>query len=622
LAANSPEAESVNGHVTSLSSCPQESDDQNETNWKAEYAKLSAKFNALSDNFKKAREALQKRKDERDRWVNHAKTLEKKIRAAEDVHEIRIMDRNRERNPIEATDATGVAATGLNDTTDAPPSASDPMTTVSGSPSGQAESESTQSEQATSPADSAKTRLHTSNNAEPESKPETEPSPDGIVYVQGKSLRKRKRRLSLEATAAAPRIKTEPGTNSSSPILSLHQCDFAPQESIDLGEEHPALTTPRKRRLIEEAQQDQQYPAQSREESLCFPAQITIKPEPFSPPRARHGIGVTPVGVSVDIQAMAPPASTPAHHLKKGVNRGIAGLAEDGSIYIRKDAAGVLPTPASVAPTTKGRLDTLLNSPSPANWSTIQRPSGRNAGNLMSLSTSTDLPLPKPRELPFDKTTRQENTRAHVQSPLPARAPLADTSSNIPRGRTLQTGNKKQVSRLRNQPISKLRLDDFKINPLANEGHDFAYSDVVRDRDDRKCLPGCVDMHCCGKQFRALAESQRPNPPLTAAQRVEEQALLENYLGDYAFRLSTMTREERSGLWLEAKTQELANKYGKHRHRYSRMRSPPGFWNADFPSTQELEADRAESAQREKKSIQERYREATRPGGRWLFRDE
>jgi hypothetical protein len=83
-----------------------------------------------------------------------------------------------------------------------------------------------------------------------------------------------------------------------------------------------------------------------------------------------------------------------------------------------------------------------------------------------------------------------------------------------------------------------------------------------------------------------------------------------------------MSKEERAEIWVEAKTRELANKYGKHRHRFSRMRSPPGFWNADFPSTQELDADRAEAGKRENELIQDRYREAMRSGGRWLFRDE
>jgi hypothetical protein len=129
-------------------------------------------------------------------------------------------------------------------------------------------------------------------------------------------------------------------------------------------------------------------------------------------------------------------------------------------------------------------------------------------------------------------------------------------------------------------------------------------------------------MHCCGKEFRALAISHRPNSPLTAAQRQEEQKLLEDYLGEYSYRLAAMDQGERMEVWIEAKTQELANKYGKHRHRFSRMQSPPGFWDADFPDTQQLETDKEEAAKRTRRAVAERHREAARPGGRWIFRDE
>jgi hypothetical protein len=170
--------------------------------------------------------------------------------------------------------------------------------------------------------------------------------------------------------------------------------------------------------------------------------------------------------------------------------------------------------------------------------------------------------------------------------------------------------------------LSELKLDDFKINPQANEGVNYAFSDVVRDKGERAALPGCTDPHCCGEEFRALAISQRPNPPLTSEQRRQEQRLLEEYLGDHAYQLTAMTRQERTNVWIDAKTHELANKYGKHRHRYSRMRSPPGFWNADFPSTQEIEDEKLEAAKRERRTVEERRREAMRPGGRWVFRDE
>jgi hypothetical protein len=170
---------------------------------------------------------------------------------------------------------------------------------------------------------------------------------------------------------------------------------------------------------------------------------------------------------------------------------------------------------------------------------------------------------------------------------------------------------------IRSRPLSKLRLDDFKINPAANDGYDFAYSEVVRGRDDRAALQGCVLESCCGQSFRNLARTMRE-----AAGPMAFQALLETHLGDDAWRLGTMTKADKEALWLEAKTRELANQHGRHRHRYARRPSPPGYWRTDMPSTQEELQHQKEAQQLEKEMIADRYREAMRPGGRYIFRDE
>ncbi|KAI2640008.1 DNA repair protein endonuclease SAE2/CtIP C-terminus-domain-containing protein [Xylaria nigripes] len=170
---------------------------------------------------------------------------------------------------------------------------------------------------------------------------------------------------------------------------------------------------------------------------------------------------------------------------------------------------------------------------------------------------------------------------------------------------------------LRQTPKVHLRLDDFKINPHANEGHDYAYTDVVRKKNDRACLQGCVKEDCCGRKFRGLAKACR-----ASTSPYEFQSRLESYLGDECHRLSTMSEDEKESLWIEAKTRELANTSGRHRHRYPRMTTPPGFWRLDFPSTQEGEEYNEEAARLERSIIEERYREAMRPGGLWIFRDE
>ncbi|KAF2765308.1 DNA repair protein Sae2, partial [Teratosphaeria nubilosa] len=58
------------------------------------------------------------------------------------------------------------------------------------------------------------------------------------------------------------------------------------------------------------------------------------------------------------------------------------------------------------------------------------------------------------------------------------------------------------------------------------------------------------------------------------------------------------------------------NKHGKHRHAFQRHSTPPGFWRVDMPTTQETAEDRAKASQMVRNKVEERWREAHRPGGR------
>jgi hypothetical protein len=171
---------------------------------------------------------------------------------------------------------------------------------------------------------------------------------------------------------------------------------------------------------------------------------------------------------------------------------------------------------------------------------------------------------------------------------------------------------------LRTKPVQELRIQDFRPNPAFNQGYSYAFSETVRKRGDRMCLPGCTNAQCCGSTFRTLAEAQAPLPPS------QEEALLEEYLGDaYDHMVSTqMAVEERAELVLQARTKKMAKENGKHREAYERRRTPPGFWRVDFPTTQEQQEDRARAKELEIKAVEERWLEAQRKGGRWIFRDE
>jgi hypothetical protein len=173
-------------------------------------------------------------------------------------------------------------------------------------------------------------------------------------------------------------------------------------------------------------------------------------------------------------------------------------------------------------------------------------------------------------------------------------------------------------SRLRSKPVIELRLQDFKPNPVYNQGYSYAFSETVRKRGDRMCLPGCTNPQCCGSTFRTFAEAQAP---LSYSQ---EEALLEDYLGEAYNNMSVtqMSSEERQELVLQARTKKMAKEAGKHREAYERRRTPPGFWRVDFPTTQEQQEDREKAKEQEKKVVQERWLEAQRKGGKWIFRDE
>ncbi|KPM39072.1 hypothetical protein AK830_g7514 [Neonectria ditissima] len=604
-----------------------------EYDWKTECRRVGSKFNALSENFKKAKDALRKRKDERDQWVEYAKTLEKKIRAAEEEHGIRIVERN-----------TRSGQTPTNPDVKAEAGEASPTTSFTSDPGlEQADLElpplaaaSLRLEQDDAAAHAVNPQSEStqggSDPREPEELPElpaqnegddvqikNEPSSDLPVVVSERAVRKRKRDGPEPTESPLRKVKLEL-TVGSSPIFSMEGSAADLQESVDLGDVAQRMLTPRKRKDLE----DSTTGGQARINTLAAattPAPLFVRPD-HNPQTARpldFSPALTPLSVnSVNRKVTRPGWSKPVTPFKRGLSHGISTLAEDGIIYKRGSTEGQ--PKSAMKPIPKGRLDTLLNSPAAQDDETITRTKPRSR---IKFHVPPDLPIPGRRELPFEQEARARDTTA-VQQPSTLNRPkfkLTNTKLS-PQDARSPLANKSSTSLLRNKPPSELRPDDFKVNPLTNDGHDFAYTEVVRDRNERACLQGCTDMHCCGKEFRALAISQRPNPPLTPAQRMEEQKLLEDYMGESAYRLGMMEKPERDELWIEAKTQELANKYGKHRHRFSRMRSPPGFWNADFPSTQELQADRAEATKRDKQTVQERYREAMRSGGKWIFRDE
>ncbi|KAM0801146.1 DNA repair protein endonuclease SAE2/CtIP C-terminus-domain-containing protein [Usnea florida] len=175
---------------------------------------------------------------------------------------------------------------------------------------------------------------------------------------------------------------------------------------------------------------------------------------------------------------------------------------------------------------------------------------------------------------------------------------------------------------LRARPVHRLGLQDFRINPAHNE---YAYHETVRKYDEKKCLTGCTDRHCV--RCKGLREFVINSGYKTAQKPGETEKdadwrLMQDFLGDNRRKLRSMSAKEKSDLLTEAKVQEFANRFGSHRQSFSRAREAPGFWDVDFPTTQDDVRDRAAADVIEREKVQERYWEAMRPKGKWIFADE
>jgi hypothetical protein len=458
----------------------------------------------------------------------------------------------------------------------------------------------------------------------------SEPSSDLPVVVSERRVGKRKRIDDVADDMIARRVKIE--ERSSDPLIMGESHHFSPQESLDLDTDG-TMPTPRRMRMLQLQDQPEVLrpgTGNPRDRSTMFDVKGSLS-------RTNPGNDEQPPHVSVkDMRVHAAVAdnalsgsSVRRRRAPDGgvrLRHGVANLAEDGydpSQSGRQAAAG---NQSGEAPS---RLSTLLNvsSPSPQAQIPLLRPNRQNREAIRSDPWLTETPV---RVLPFGKGDATNRDVAAISNPTAGGgldSPLAGLRPTprvlTPKAATPLTNKSKAASkRLRDEPLARLGLDSFKINPRFNNGHDFAFTEVVRNRDERAEIPGCVDPNCCGKYFRAMAQSELEAAGPSLIHRQADIALLEDYLGDQVYKLGSMTRQEKEELWLEAKTRELANKHGKHRHRFMRRQSPPGFWNADFPSTQENQKDREEGEKRERRMVEERYREAMREGGRWLFRDE
>ncbi|MCJ1438291.1 hypothetical protein MMC27_007679 [Xylographa pallens] len=280
------------------------------------------------------------------------------------------------------------------------------------------------------------------------------------------------------------------------------------------------------------------------------------------------------------------------------------------------------------------RLGGLLSEPSPekptlARSDGITRP-GKIVDDLESFHKSF--------------TTGTTRSQGPVTSLEKAAPPIqyVDLEAEKPRGivplsRTRPTtytgtthGSTREEKPLRTRPVRSLRLEDFKLNPAVNYGVDFAFDQVIRNKDQRRCLPNCTKPECCGDKFNKIVRIGGIPAPQTRGlwdssqmDDVEQDyRLLQDFTGLNMEALERISPAEKNLLLERAKAQKFGSEYGRHRHAHERAASPPGFWRTEMPTTQEVEGDKEKALAVEREKIEGRYRQAMKGSGKWIFRDE
>ncbi|KAL8664158.1 MAG: hypothetical protein Q9202_003236 [Teloschistes flavicans] len=246
-----------------------------------------------------------------------------------------------------------------------------------------------------------------------------------------------------------------------------------------------------------------------------------------------------------------------------------------------------------------------------------------------------------PRQSP--KPNASHTTNSNLRTPATRLQPKNTSSSRkksiapneiasayiTPFSKPRPSSNPTQTDPLRSRPISHLCLEDFRINPKHNQGFEYAFKEVVRRPEQRKCLPGCTRPDCCGTIFRKMAETGMYRPFHTTlapapSQEDEDQQIMQDFLGPGAAgKLRRMTGAEKAETLLQAKTKILADHFGRHREVYAREPSPVGFWDVDMPNSQEAKEQGRLAEIRMRQKVEERWREAKKgDDGVWKYRDE
>ncbi|PCH37485.1 hypothetical protein WOLCODRAFT_84239 [Wolfiporia cocos MD-104 SS10] len=149
----------------------------------------------------------------------------------------------------------------------------------------------------------------------------------------------------------------------------------------------------------------------------------------------------------------------------------------------------------------------------------------------------------------------------------------------------------------------------YAIDPARNEGRDYQFSDVVRNKAQRRHLDA-EDCECCRDYYEAVGPlPPRLQPPLWRSPEGTPTKLAHKHkhLPARAPDFDAEQQQQQQQREIASHRQQIS----RHRQQWERSKTPPGYWEIGFPNTQEA----AEINERARKMHEEKLAKIEQEAG-------
>ncbi|KAK6498543.1 hypothetical protein TWF481_011131 [Arthrobotrys musiformis] len=344
--------------------------------------------------------------------------------------------------------------------------------------------------------------------------------------------------------------------------------------------------------------------------------QPSSKPEPLQEPAARVEAPVAtaprnPLGEIPDPNGLLEPGSTSIDNLQPASRKN-----QPDVLFANKESND------KENPPTRKNLTNLLSTPTQNNRlppSTAARSTGALKLKRRSLGSMSATKIPVKRSSlvfhPHDQATGlaeiTHTATPNFATPGEKRAPegLQGGSSHKKKQRIEEPTTPTEATA--KKPDNPFSPSKYRINKAKNDGLDFAFGEVVRDKARKDCLPKCVKECCRDLASGKLHEMWEPPAPYTSAKfgaRDSSPPAPDEDGGE-------AKRNQQYNDWNIAREKSERNlQFGRHRAQHQKAQEVMGYWESDFPTTQQLEEQRKESEKRYMEKGFDRYEQATKGG--------